>query len=378
MLVGGGNFTIGDATVNGTAGIIMAGGDVIIDTSEIKGSYTLGNIKINTFTTINDDPTLKEIKRRVQKSYVEAFKPIGIDLVARQALDGTGIPALVLYLPELKRLWASKELAVEAAYKDPKLNSYALIVATSVFWDIKRILTASSNLNVKDRAQIAYILATVSHESQFGVVGAYPSSVTHNPMYEYSGGTIGSDYDFQYFSRLYDGRGKGDLGNRERGEGDGFRYRGRGYVQFTGKANYEKFQNILGVDITATQNPTKVRRPVKYSPIPRFLTFYNDNKTINDVTKYSDESDPDKVANDKDLAAKITVLGMRDGLFTGVGFSSSATAVSELNPNFYEARAIINGDKGNREDPNDKLRIGESISKTAYMYLDVLTKKVKY
>ena len=34
-------------------------------------------------------------------------------------------------------------------------------------------------------------------------------------------------------------------------EGDGWRYRGRGYVQITGKTNYDKFSELIVLDLLA-------------------------------------------------------------------------------------------------------------------------------
>jgi len=55
---------------------------------------------------------------------------------------------------------------------------------------------------------------------------------------------------------LYDNRG--DLGNRGRPDGDDFK--GRGFIQLTGRSNYEKFGPIVGIPDLA-QNPTKANDP---------------------------------------------------------------------------------------------------------------------
>ena len=48
--------------------------------------------------------------------------------------------------------------------------------------------------------------------------------------------------------------GRDDLGNLQKG--DGYKFRGRGYIQLTGRANYRKFGRIAGADFEG--NPDSV------------------------------------------------------------------------------------------------------------------------
>lgn len=60
-------------------------------------------------------------------------------------------------------------------------------------------------------------------------------------------------------NRIYGGR----MGNKE--AGDGWKYRGRGIVQLTGKANYEKFGKMAGLDLV--NNPDLASDPVNAAKI---------------------------------------------------------------------------------------------------------------
>lgn len=52
-----------------------------------------------------------------------------------------------------------------------------------------------------------------------------------------------------FFNTMYGARS--DLGNRGVESGDGYRYRGRGALQLTGRYNYQKVGALLGVDLLA-------------------------------------------------------------------------------------------------------------------------------
>jgi hypothetical protein len=127
---------------------------------------------------------------------------------------------------------------------------------------------------VIDRGQIAYVFATAQHESHFGRF-----------MMELASGS------------RYEGRCS-DLGNCF--PGDGRRFKGRGFVQITGRRNYTKWSQKLGIDL--------VSRPEK-AAVPQ-------------------------------TAAIILVRGMRDGSFTT--FKLSDFIVGNRR-NFSNARRIVNG-----------------------------------
>ena len=70
-------------------------------------------------------------------------------------------------------------------------------------------------------------------------------------------------------SRVYGGR----MGNGVEATGEGFKFRGRGYIQLTGKANYMAFDRFVPEDTTT--NPDLVA--TKY-PLASAAWFWNKNK----------------------------------------------------------------------------------------------------
>ena len=84
-------------------------------------------------------------------------------------------------------------------------------------------------------------------------------------------------------NRVYASR----MGNGDEASGEGFKYRGRGYIQLTGKQNYTAFGKAIGVDIAA--NPDLVA--TKY-PLLSAAWFFSKNC----LSKCKDASDASVLA----------------------------------------------------------------------------------
>ena len=138
--------------------------------------------------------------------------------------------------------------------------------------------------DVSDIRWAAYMLATVKHEC----------ADTFQPITERGAKS--------YFDKYEPGTKIGkNLGNTVKG--DGYLYRGRGYVQITGRANYQKMTDKLSLtgDEDLTLHPDSALHP--------------------------------------DIAYKIMSFGMRTGAFTGKKLSDYINAAK---CDYTNARRIIN------------------------------------
>ena len=111
-----------------------------------------------------------------------------------------------------------------------------LFPETTTEENIKRylpfVLSALQEDGVNDPALVLLALATIRAESAgFEPIDEFISAWNTAP----NGDAYG----------LYDHRS--DLGNQ--GEGDGARFRGRGFIQLTGRDNYQRYGERLGVDL---------------------------------------------------------------------------------------------------------------------------------
>jgi putative chitinase len=169
---------------------------------------------------------------------------------------------------------------------------------------IEALLDASAAFKVNDPRHIAYILATPVIETggTFQPIVEnlnYSEQGLRNTFPKYFSAADAKAYARQpqkIANRAYGNR----MGNGSESSGDGWRYRGRGYCQITGKDNYGKFSDLLGIDLVAN---------------------------------------PDLALTDE-VAGKIITIGMRDGIFTGKRLGDYFTSNGS---DWVNARRIING-----------------------------------
>lgn len=88
-------------------------------------------------------------------------------------------------------------------------------------------------------------------------------------------------------NRVYANR----LGNGNEASGDGYKFRGRGYIQLTGKSNYTSFSKFIGEDCVA--NPDLVA--TKY-PLASAAFFFNSNKIWAICDRGADDATVTKVS----------------------------------------------------------------------------------
>ena len=100
-------------------------------------------------------------------------------------------------------------------------------------------------------------------------------------------------------SRVYGNR----MGNGDEGTRDGYKFRGRGYIQLTGKSNYSEFDKFVDDDILL--NPDLVA--TKYPLLSAAWFFHTNN--INSV---SDKGATDKVITSVTKRVNGGTIGLQD------------------------------------------------------------------
>lgn len=173
-----------------------------------------------------------------------------------------------------------------------KLSSRQVEGLTAIldYWEI--------NYKNGDARWLAYALGTCHWETDR----------TFQPITEY-----GKD---AYFNKY---NGRRDLGNSQ--AGDGLRFKGRGFVQITGRTNYEKFSKILSVDLV---NNPEMALNLKIAPVIMFYGMEHGTFTGKKLADYFSGGKQDWVG------ARRIING-----------TDKATLIGDIAKKYYSAISII-------------------------------------
>ena len=128
--------------------------------------------------------------------------------------------------------------------------------------NITVFVTTFIKYSITTQNRIAHFLSQIAHESlnftrfventnyttASRLVQIFPNYFTLSLAQQYVGKPIA------IANRVYANR----LGNGNEASGDGYKYRGRGFIHLTGKANYQAYKTYSGIDIV--NNPDLAAR----------------------------------------------------------------------------------------------------------------------
>ena len=153
---------------------------------------------------------------------------------------------------------------------------------------IAQIPETAAKFNITNNLRLAHFLSQCGHESGgFKAVSEnlnYSADGLKKIFGKYFPGNLNESYARQpekIAARVYASR----MGNGDEASKEGFKFRGRGFIQLTGKANYTNFTKFIGEDCIS--NPDLVA--TKY-PLASAAFFFDSNKLWSICDKGSDDA----------------------------------------------------------------------------------------
>lgn len=153
---------------------------------------------------------------------------------------------------------------------------------------LAQIPSVMEKFKIDTPLELAHFLAQCGHESgNFKAVSEnlnYSADGLKKIFPKYFPGNLNESYARKpeaIASRVYASR----MGNGNEASKEGFKFRGRGYIQLTGKANYTEFDKFVEDDILA--NPDLVA--TKY-PLLSAAWFFSKNKLNEIASKGADDA----------------------------------------------------------------------------------------
>lgn len=147
-------------------------------------------------------------------------------------------------------------------------------IPSSVILELPSVM---DKFNIQTPLRLAHFLAQCGHESgDFKVFN-------ENLNYSAQGlrGVFGKYFPTEALAKQYERQPQkianrvyaNRMGNGDEASGDGYKFRGRGFIQLTGKSNYSSFAKFIGEDVVV--NPDLVA--TKY-PLTSAGFFFDTNK----------------------------------------------------------------------------------------------------
>lgn len=141
---------------------------------------------------------------------------------------------------------------------------------------LEELPSVIERFNINTTLRLAHFLSQCAHESaNFKAVSEnlnYSAQGLKRVFPKYFPGNLNESYarkPEKIASRVYGGR----MGNGPETTGEGFKFRGRGYIQLTGKNNFKRFSDFIGEDVVA--NPDLVA--TNYPLTSAGFFFYSNN-----------------------------------------------------------------------------------------------------
>jgi putative chitinase len=239
----------------------------------------------------DNNDLVKKLQVRLGVEAVGTFGPKTEEAVKKyQAANGLAADGIVgdgtwskLFPPVTPIAVSAPVVAIPpSSFKLDKLKGH---IPDSV---IAAIPDTAAKFNITNVLRLAHFLAQAGHESgQFkatsenlnysskGLLGIFPRYFTPALAESYA------RQPQKIANRVYGGR----MGNGVEATGDGFKFRGRGYIQLTGKDNYTQFDKTVPEDILA--NPDLVSG--KYA-LMSAAWFFDKNKLWTICDKGADQA----------------------------------------------------------------------------------------
>lgn len=171
---------------------------------------------------------------------------------------------------------------------------------------LDQIPDCMDKFSINTPLRLAHFLAQCAHESMdFSALEEnlnYSAEGLKKVFAKYFTGDLADSYARQpekIASRVYANR----MGNGDEASKEGYKYRGRGYIQLTGKENYGKFATAINDDVVSNPDWVKSKYPLLSA------AWFWDTRTLNQL---ADQGSGDEVVKQVTRRVNGGTIGLND------------------------------------------------------------------